>query len=411
MPAIAVVHPRRRQVVKRLIIVSVGLVLIVGAYLLVSNWFRLAPPRQTATPPAPEVGIVTVAPAEVPLPAEYAGRVVGLRDVEVRALVGGVLLKRGFEEGGRVTQGQLLFKIDPAPYDVALKRAEAQLAQAQATLRQAEDNFERVDELFRRGVSTEKQREEAIAARDQARAAKELAEAEIASAKLNIGYTEVNAPVAGITGLHSPAIGSLIQSQQTVLTTITPLDPAYVSFSFTDEEGRAFRQLNARRALPITAQDLTLDLQFGDRSVYSHTGKIDTAAQRVDPQTGTIQARAIFPNPDGDLLPGQFVRVRIRGVTLPEAIVIPKQAVSQGPQGPSVYVVGSNNIPEIRPIRLGPEVAAGVVVREGLHGGERVVVDGVIRVRPGEPVKPVPLAAEPDAQKQNKPQAPSKAAP
>lgn len=383
--------------VKRLIVISVGLALAVGAYLLIWGWPRTSPPPRTAVPPPPEVGIVTVQPAEVPLPVAYAGRVVGFRDVEVRALVGGILLKRGFEEGARVTQGQLLFQIDPAPYEVALSRSEAQLAQAQATLRQAEDNFERIEELFRRDVSTEKQREEALAARDQARASVQLAEAEIASARLNLGYTDVNAPIAGVTSLQSQSIGTLIQAQQTLLTTITPLDPAYVSFSFTDEEGQAFRELNARRSQPIASKDLTVDLQYGSGSVYPHTGKIDTAAQRVDPQTGTIQARAIFPNPDGNLLPGQFVRVRIRGVTLPDAIVVPKEAVSQGPQGPSVYVVGQNNIAEVRPIRLGPEVAAGAVVHEGLKGGERVIVDGVIRVRPGAPVKPVPFAAGPDA--------------
>lgn len=384
--------------VKRAIVISVCLVLALGAYLLIWGWPRTSSPTRTAAPPPPEVGIVTVQPAEIAFPIEYAGRVVGFRDVEVRALVGGILLKRGFEEGARVTQDQLLFQIDPAPYKVALNRSEAQLAQAQATLRQAEDNFGRVEELFGRGVSTEKQRDEALAARDQARASVQLAEAEIASARLNLGYTEVNAPAAGVTSLQSQSIGTLILAQQTLLTTITPLDPAYVSYSFTDEEGQSFREMNARRAKPISEKDLAVDLQFGNGSVYPHAGKIDAAAQRVDLQTGTIQARAIFPNSEGGLLPGQFVRVRIRGVTLPDAIVVPKQAVSQGPQGPSVYVVGQNNIAEARPIRLGPEVATGAVVQEGLKGGDRVIVDGVIRVRPGAPVKPAPLAAAADAQ-------------
>jgi membrane fusion protein (multidrug efflux system) len=164
-----------------------------------------------------------------------------------------------------------------------------------------------------------------------------------------------------------------------------------VSFSFTDEEAQAFRRLNERRTQPIRLQDLTVDLEVSPGSVYQHPGKIDAAAQRIDPQTGTIQARAIFPNPEGALLPGQFVRVRVRGVTLPDAIVIPERAVSQGPQGPSVFVVAENDTAEARPIRLGPQVAAGRVVQEGLSGGERIVVDGVIRVRPGAPVRPVPI--------------------
>jgi membrane fusion protein (multidrug efflux system) len=176
-----------------------------------------------------------------------------------------------------------------------------------------------------------------------------------------------------------------------------------VNFSFTDEEGWAFRALNERRAKPISEKDLTVELLYAQEATYPRSGRIDTAAQRVDPQTGTIQARATFPNPDGALLPGQFVRVRIVGITLPNAIVIPPQAVSQGPQGPSVYVLGANDVAQVRPIRLGSEVAAGWVVQDGLSGGERVVADGVIRVRPGQPVRPLPVAAGPKPEQASKP--------
>ena len=388
---------------KRIVLFSiVGVVLAVAAYFFFFGWpGSSTPPQSAAAPPTPEVGIIVVQPAEVPFPVEYAGRVVGFRDVEIRSLVGGLLLKRGFEEGTKVAQGQQLFQIDPATFQVALSRAEAQLQQGQAVLRQAEDNFARVDQLFSRGVSTDKLRDDALAGRDQARAGVQLAEAEIANVKLNLGHTEINAPVAGVTALQSPSIGTLIQAQQTLLTTITPQDPAYVNFSFTDEEGQAFRQLNERRAQPISEKDLIVDLQYGNGKVYAHPGKIDTAAQRVDPQTGTIQARAIFPNAEGALLPGQFVRVRVRGITLPDAIVIPKQSVSQGAQGPSVYVIGEKDTAEVRPIRFGPELAAGWVVQEGLKGGERIVVEGVIRVRPGAQVKPV--AAKPQGPQTTKP--------
>lgn len=377
---------------QRIAIAVCVLAVLAAAAFWILGEFRPPPPGQTQGAPIPEVGVLEVRRAEVPLPVEYAGRVFGLRDVEVRARVGGLLLKREFELGDRVKQDQVLFQIDPATYQVALSRAQAQLEQARATLRQAEENFRRTQELTQRKVATERQLDEATAQRDQARASVQLAEAEITGAKLNLDYTTIRAPASGVTALDSPNVGTLIQAQQTLLTTITPLDPAYVHFSFTDEEGQAFRALNERRARPISAKDLTVELRYGNERVYPHRGKIDTAARRVDPQTGTIQARAIFPNPDGELLPGQFVRVRIEGITLPNAIVIPKQAVSQGPQGPFVYVVAEDNEAEVRPIRLGRELADVWVIADGLKGGERVVVDGIIRVRPGAPVKAVPVA-------------------
>jgi membrane fusion protein (multidrug efflux system) len=382
-----------------------GVALVVGGHFVVSatrdggnGWLagllpRSAPPPAAPAQPPPEVGVVEVRPAEVDYPVEYAGRVAGYRSVEIRPQVGGILLKREFEEGAKVARGQVLFRIDPAPYQAALDRAEAQLNQAQAALRQAEENFRRIEELERRQVATERQSDEALAQRDQARASVQLAEAELRVARLNLGYTTVNAPSAGVTALESPPEGTLVQAQQSLLTTVTQLDPAYVNFSFTEGEGQAFRELNQRRATPISERDLTVELHYGAGTIYPQPGRIDISAQRIDPQTGTIEARAIFPNPEGILLPGQFVRVVVRGVTLPDAIVIPHRAVSQGPQGPSVFVVGENGTAQSRPIRLGPEVGQGWVIRDGLRGGEKVVVDGVIRVRPGAPVRTVPAAA------------------
>jgi membrane fusion protein, multidrug efflux system len=348
---------------------------------------------QAPAPPPPEVGVLETKAAEVPLTLVYAGRVAGLRDVEIRPQVSGVLLKREFNEGAQVKQGQVLFRIDPRTYEVALARANAQLAQAQASLRQAEENYKRIEELVRRAVSTDKQLDDARAARDQAQASIQLAQAEIRAAQLNLGYTVVNAPVTGITSLQSPQEGTLILAQQTLLTTITQLDPAYVNFSVTDEEYQRFRQLNQRLATPIREQDLKVQVRFAEGSVYPREGSVDVSARMIDARTGTLQVRAILPNPEGALLPGQFVRVVMRGIVLPDAIVVPQQAVSQGPEGPFVYVVGANNTAQVRPIRLGREVEAGWVVQEGLKPGEQVIVEGVMRVRPGAPVRPAPVAA------------------
>lgn len=346
-------------------------------------------PGGAAQMPPPEVGIVTVAPADTPLPLEYAGRVAGFRDVEVRPRVSGLLLDRKFDEGARVAAGQTLFQIDPATYEAAVARAEAQLAQAQVSARQAEDNFRRADELLKRGVTTDRQRDDAQAARDQAQASIQVAEAELRTARLNLGYTTVTAPVAGVTALTSPPVGTLIQAQSTLLTTVTQLDPAYVNFSYTDEEGQRVREANARGRKPVTEKDLSAELLTGTGRTYGVRGRIDTAAQRVDPQTGTIQARAIFPNSEGILLPGQFVRVIIHGFVLPQAILVPAQAVTQGAQGASVFVVDEKGSAQPRAIRLGSQLSGRWIVEDGLAAGDRVIVDGLMRVRPGAPVRSV----------------------
>lgn len=397
------------NVLKRLLVVVLVCAAAGGAY----YWYmrqQAAPSAATQAPPPappPEVGVVEVHAAEVPLTFVYAGRVAGFRDVEVRPQVGGILLRREYEEGTRVKQGQVLFRIDPRTYEVALDRANAQLGQAQATLRQAQENLTRIEELFRRGVATDKQRDDAQAARDQAQASVQLAQAEVQGAKLNIGYTTVNAPVAGITTLQSPPVGTLIQAQQSLLTTITQLDPAYVNFSVTDTEYQNFRLLNQGRAKPITERDLTVEIRYGDGSVYPQPGKVDVSANSIDPRTGTLQVRAIVPNGEGGLLPGQFVRVVVTGISLPDAIVIPKRAVSQGPQGPFVYTLGDNNLAQAHPVRLGRDLESGWVIQDGLKPGERIVVDGVIRVRPGAPVRPAPLQP-PQQASQNTPPAGAK---
>jgi membrane fusion protein (multidrug efflux system) len=288
----------------------------------------------------------------------------------------------------------VLFRIDPRPYEVALDRAKAQQAQAEATLRQATENWKRVDELVKRQVSTEKQHDDARAALEQAKATVQLSQAEVRNAELNLGHTTITSPVTGVTRLVSPPEGSLVLAQQTILTTITQLDPAYVNFSYTDSEYQAARELNRQLPTPIAREDLTVQLQHGNGAPFAGTGRMDASANRVDAQTGTIQARAIFANQDGALLPGQFVRIVIKGVTLPNAVVIPRQAVNQGPQGPFVYVVGPDSKAQARPVQLGREVDEGWVVENGLKDGDTVIVEGVMRVRPGLPVAPAPLTGD-----------------
>lgn len=375
----------------------VGAVLAAGGYAWLSP--RATPSAKKAGPPAPEVGTLTITPQTIALPLIYAGRVAGFRDVEIRSQVGGIVLKREYAEGARVSREEVLFRIDPRPYQVALDRAQAQLAQAQASFVQAQQNFGRIDELARRQVTTQKQLDDARGTRDQADAAVKLAQAEVNSATLNLGYTTVRAPVAGMTTLRSPPEGTLVLAQQTLLTTITQLDPAYVNFAITDDDYKSLRDLNRSRSTPIKPEDITVELRYGDGSKYVREGKLDVTASSIDAQTGTVQIRAIFPNPDGVILPGQFVRVLLRGVTLPDAILIPKLAVLQGPRGPFVYVVASNGTAEARPVRLGRELDNNAVVEDGLQGSEQLIVDGVMRVRPGAPVKAVAMSDKARADK------------
>ena len=349
-------------------------------------------PQKAAAPPPPDVSVIEIKRADVPLTLAYAGRVAGFRSVEIRSMVSGTIMKREYEEGARVKQGDTLFRIDPRPYQATLDRATAQLAQAKATVFQTEENFNRIQELTVKQVATPKQLDDARAARDQARASVQSAQADIENAKLNLEFTTVKAPVTGPTALLSPPEGSIAQAQQTVLTTITQLDPAYVNFSTTEGELREFRALNDSLDKPLGDDDITVSLQFGDGATHPRTGKIIMSSQNVDMRTGTVQIRSVFPNEDGSLLPGQFVRLVVKGITLPKAILVPQQAVSQGPQGTFVYAVNSNGAAEVRPVKLDREVNANWVVREGLNEGDRVIVDGVMRVRPGAPVKASPYA-------------------
>jgi membrane fusion protein (multidrug efflux system) len=372
-------------------IVSIAVILAAvaaGGYFTFGN--KGGPAPQKGAPPPPDVGVVDVTRVDVPLTLAYPGRVAGFRTVEIRSMVSGTIMKREYPEGARVKQGDTLFRIDPRPYQAAFDRANAQLAQAKATSLQAEENFKRIEELNVKQVATPKQLEDARAARDQARAAIQSVQADIETARLNLEFTVVKAPVSGPTSLLSPPEGSIAQAQQTVLTNITQLDPAYVNFSITDAEFREFRELSEGRDKPLGDNDISVTIQFGDGTTYPQNGKIIMSSQNVDLRTGTVQIRSVFPNSDGSILPGQFVRLMVKGITLPKAIVIPQQAVAQGPQGTFVFAVNSQGAAEVRPVKLDREVGTDWVVREGLKDGDKIIVDGVMRVRPGAPVKASP---------------------
>lgn len=339
--------------------------------------------------PPPQVTVTKIEAKEVPVTYDYAARISAFREVQVRARVGGILLKRNFNEGSTVKTGQVLFEIDPAPFEAELARAKAQLQQAEAQYNQAIRDAERALQLFAKGAGSEKARDDALSAKELGAAAVAAAEAQLRTAQLNLDYTKVTAPIGGVTSLEQVPEGSLVgtSGDAGLLTSITQLDPVYVNFSFADREGAEIRRLlNAQTSSGSPPKDLKVRITFGDGTAYEHEGKIDFTSSSIDTETGTLQARAVVANPDRRLVPGQFVRATVTGLTLNDAIVVPEAAVMQGPQGQFVYTINESGKAEVRPVQLGRQIEGGWIASSGLKTGDKLVTEGVIKVRPGTAV-------------------------
>lgn len=375
--------------VKNSLLRAFALLAAVGSAPLLAGCFDGEAREEAVAPPPPQVAVAEMHPHPVPLSYRYAGRVSAFREVEVRARVSGILLERAYIEGARVKAGDVLFRIDPAPYEAEVARAEAQLQEAEAQLSRARRDAERAVTLYERKVGTLKARDDAISAVEQAEADVAAARAQLRAARIDLDYTTVTAPIDGITSLKVLPEGSLVGTGagDSLLTRISQLDPVYVNFSFSGTEYAEIRRLlESGQAEGPEDGRLTARISFGDGQVYEREGYIDFTDSSIDLQTGTIRARAVVPNPEHRLLPGQFVRVTVTGVTLKDAIVVPQAAVMQGPQGQFVYTVDASNKAGIKPVTLGREVEGGWIVADGLRARDRVVTEGVIKVRPGNPV-------------------------
>lgn len=348
------------------------------------------------TPPPPEV-VVEVAKTEaLPLVLEYAARTAGFREVEVRAQVSGILQERTYLEGSRVKQGQILFRIDPRSYQAALARAKGALAQEQARYRQTERDLKRIRELQKKGFASESELDNAISNFEQSKANIEAAQAEVQSKQIDLDYTTVEAPISGITSKETVSEGSLMVAgdpSASLLTNITQLDPIYVNFALPDREDARIRQALAEGKLVRDSEQYVAQIRFGDGSTYPLEGKVDFTDSLIDRGTGTVSARAVVPNPDQALLPGQFVRVLLKGITQPNAITVPERAISQGANGTFVYVVDEQGMARARPVTTAHTAEGRWVVDSGLAAGERIIVEGLPKVRPNTPVKVVDAAA------------------
>ena len=315
----------------------------------------------------------------------YVGRVEAIETVDLIARVEGFLEQRKFREGGDVKQGDLLFQIEQAPYQIAVEQRQADLAGARATLKNAEEDFGRKEALVKSKTLPQARLDEARAARGTARAEVQQAEAALRRAELDLNYTAVLSPIDGVISRATYSVGSLVGPSNGSLATITSIDPIYVVIAVTEKD-----LIEARRqGIDIENPPVAPSLKLSDGSDYAYPGEFDYLDTSVSRTTDTVLARAIFPNPERILLPGQFVSVTVRQKEPLSAVVIPQAAVQEDQQGSFVAVIDRDNKVEVRRVVLGEQIETEWIVSDGLVEGERVVVQGLQKIRPDMLVNPV----------------------
>lgn len=367
---------------------------IVGAALLAAACGDAPPPAAGGgAPPPPPVGVLAVQPQPVALQQELPGRVEARRTAQVRARVTGIVTARQFTEGSDVKAGQPLFRIDPAPYEAALASAQAQQQRAEAAAAQARLTAERYAPLAQAQAISAQDYAAALAAQKTAEADVAAARAAVQAARLNLGYAQVTAPIAGRIGRALVTEGALVSAAEaTPLALIQQVDRVYVNFTQSANELQALQRALADGRLQRGGGDgVPVQVVLDDGSVLPQPGRLLFSDLSVDATSGQVTLRAEVPNPQGLLLPGQFVRVRFAPATLPQAMLVPQQALTRTQQGDTVLVVGEGNKPAPRKVSVAGAQDGHWVVTGGLQAGERVVVDGFQKMFvPGAPVTPVP---------------------
>lgn len=337
--------------------------------------------------PLPVTAIV-VQPQDLPITWEVMGQTQGSREVEVRPRVTGILLERRYTEGSFVKRGALLFRIDPLPFETALEQARGLVGQAEAELARTERDVARLRPLYADNAVSRKELDDAIAAMQSAQASLFSARARLKAAQIDLGYTTIGAPISGVTSRAAVSEGSLVNAYETLLTRIFQVDPLWVTFNFAAKEYAQFRnEVSAGRIKLPTERELVVELERQTGEVYERKGRVNFRDATVDPKTGTILGRAQFPNPEAEILPGAFVRLRIHGAVRPDAILIPQRAMLHGGGGQAVYVLTDAGKADLRPIVTGETRGENIIVVEGLKAGEQVIVEGIVKLRPGAPVE------------------------
>lgn len=346
------------------------------------------------TPGAVEVKAVEIRPQQTQLYSDKVGEVRGSQEVDLRARVTGVLVKKHFDDGALVHEGQLLFSIDARDYRAQLASAQAQLASAEANLVRSQQDVDRYAPLLAENAISRQVYDSAVATAKQARAQVEASRAAITEARLAVEFADVRAPLTGRIGAAQVFEGGLITAGVTPLATLSRDDPAWVYFHVSEAEVLDYQRRVGTGEPGQNDRIRTVRLQLSDGSIYPLPGHINFVARALDPTTGTFALRAEFPNPDHRLLPGLFARIRITAEDRPNAIVVPDRAVQQQLGSYFVTVVGAEDKAEMRPIKLGPRVGTRWIVDQGLKAGDKVVVEGIQKARPGAPLKVTVITAD-----------------
>jgi RND family efflux transporter MFP subunit len=394
------------NVQKRYFIVGGIIVLIVVGFIVI---FRPSKEALGAANAAPDVQVVQVQREEVPIYAEWIGTLDGLVNADVRAQVTGYLLKQGYQEGAFVKQGQLLFQIDPRPFQAALDQAEGQLAQAKAALanaqavqRRTELDVQRYTPLAKEQAASQQDLDNsvqnnlaAIATVETAKAQIKTYEASVETAKINLDFTHLVAPIDGIAGQALLQVGALVTPSSGVVTSVSTVDPIKVYFTVSEPQYLAWRKRFPTDASRAEAdKKLKLQLILADGSIYPQTGRFYFADRQVDESTGAIRIAGLFSNPNNVLRPGGYAKVRAVIRTQPDALLVPQRAVSELQGGYQVAVVDSDNKVTVRTVTVGDQVDNRWIIANGLSDGDRVVAEGVQRMRTGVHVNPKPFVTQ-----------------
>jgi len=348
--------------------------------------------KKPAPPPPPVVEVIAVEPRDVPIYKEWIGTLDGFVNATIRAQVSGYLFSQNYAEGSEIKKGDLLFQIDPRPFEAALEQAKSKLAQDQAQQSRTQWEAERYAPLAKQNAISEQEYNDAVQSNLSAQAQVKADQALVEAANLNLSFTRVTSPIDGIAGAAQAQIGDLVGPNTATLTTVSTVDPMKVYFNVSEQAYLVYRRQYTNEIARVShEQELEFELLLTDGSVYAHKGKFYFVGREVSPTTGTLQITGLFPNPENVLRPGQFARVRARTAMRSGAIAVPQRAVSELQGSYQVTVVDAQNKAHIRTVVTGDRVGTDWVIEKGIDPGDRVVVEGLQKAKEGTVVNPKPF--------------------